>query len=29
VETATMRAVYVSSGDGSLEPPNHDFELDL
>jgi hypothetical protein len=28
-ETAPAKAVYVSSGDGLLEPPNHDFGLDL
>ena len=28
-ETAPAKAVYVSSGDGLLEPPNHNFGLDL
>ena len=28
-ETAPAKAVYVSSGDGLLEPPSHDFGLDL
>jgi hypothetical protein len=29
VETAPAKAAYVSSGDGLLEPPNHNFGLDL
>ena len=29
VETAPATAVYVSSGAGPLEPPNHNFDLDL
>jgi conjugative relaxase-like TrwC/TraI family protein len=28
-EAAPAKAVYVSSGDGLLEPPNHNFGLDL
>ena len=28
-ETVSAKAVYVFSGDGTLEPPNQDFELDL
>jgi hypothetical protein len=29
VETPPAKAAYVSSGDGLLEPPNHNFGLDL